>query len=555
MDAITDPTVERVVFMKSAQVGATEILNNTVGYFISQDPSPILVLEPTLEIGEAWSKDRLSPMLRDTPCLSGLVSDVKTRDASNTIRHKIFPGGHLTIAGGNSPASLRARPIRIVLGDDIDACQPTKEGDPIHLGIKRTTAWWNRKVVLFSTPTDKGASRIEREYEHSDQRRYYVPCTQCGTFMILRWAQVKWTPDDPAHPWYECESCKAPLGDRDRQTMVARGEWRAHAPFIKTAGFWIDELYSPWVSLAEQVQSFLEAKKHRDTLRVWVNTSRGETWSEDETAVEGSALFRRRETYPAQVPGPVLVITAAVDVQDDRIEAEAVGWGLEEESWSLERRIFYGSPQQPAVWEDLDRWRLQPMTHESGIAMKITIMVVDTGAHTKAAYAFVKQRQGQRVYATKGSSQHGSALVSRPSKANLGRVNLFSVGTEAAKDTIFGRLKVTEFGPGYMHYPDTAAYDEEYFAQLTAESRVPKYERGVLVGFVYKKNRTRNETLDLWAGNVVAVAILNPNLAAFAAAIPMQAERVKAGALAVEQSVFQQVTGVRRRRIISRGIT
>lgn len=522
MDAISDPRVEVVVLKTSSQVGKTEILNNALGYYIVQDPSPILIVQPTIEIGEAWSKDRLAPMLRDTPALHGKVKDYRVKDSANTIMHKTFPGGHLTIAGSNSPASLRARPIRVVKCDDIDAFKPTVEGDAVDLARKRTTTFWNRKIILASTPTIKGQSRIEKAFDESDQRYFYVPCPCCATFDRLYWANVKWEKDDPTEVWYQCEACGAKLTDQDRLRMIKAGEWRATKPFTGTAGFFIFELYSPWVPMRTMVANFLSAKKHPETLRVWVNTALGETWTEDETAVEGSELFRRREPYPAQVPDGVLVITAAVDVQDDRIEAEAIGWGLEEESWSLERRIFYGSPQQKAVWEDLDRWRMEPLTHASGIAMKITIMVVDTGAHSKAAYAYVKPRQGQRVYATKGSSQHGSPLVSRPSKANLGRVNLFSVGTEAAKDTIFARLKLTEFGPGYMHYPEMAAYDEEYFAQLTAESRVPKYERGVLVGFVYKKNRTRNETLDLWAGNVVAMAILNPNLRSLAQRVEAQ---------------------------------
>ena len=187
MDAFSDPSVERVVVMSSAQIGKTEMMNCVIGYHIDHDPSPMLIVEPTLEVGKAWSKDRLSTMIRDTDCLRRKVSDAKARDSGNTALHKTFIGGHITIAGANSPASLRARPIRIVMSDDIDAnpASAGAEGDPVELAVKRTTTFWNRKIGLFSTPTDEGSSKIEAEFSKSDQRHCIV--TRTADHQVRRW--------------------------------------------------------------------------------------------------------------------------------------------------------------------------------------------------------------------------------------------------------------------------------------------------------------------------------------------------------------------------------
>ena len=274
MDSINDPGVHTVVVMSSAQVGKTEILNNIVGYHIHQDPAPILCVQPTVEMGKTWSKDRLAPMLRDTPALRGRVKDARSRDAGNTTQHKQFPGGHITIAGANSAAGLASRPIRVVLLDEVDRYPPSagSEGDPVRLATKRTTTFWNRKILLTSTPTIKGLSRIELAFESSDKRRFWVPCPHCGEFQVLAWSGVKFAPLG-----YQCAGCQGLWTDTQRWWAVARGEWRAEGESKGVAGFHLNELYSPWVTTAEMVESFLEAKKSPETLKTWVKTTLGET--------------------------------------------------------------------------------------------------------------------------------------------------------------------------------------------------------------------------------------------------------------------------------------
>lgn len=509
MDAICDPAVEEVVAMTSAQVGKTEVLNNVIGFHIAHDPAPILLLQPTLEMAQAFSKDRLAPMLRDTPALRGLVKDARSRDSGNTLLHKTFPGGHITMAGANSPASLASRPIRIVLADEVDRYPASAgtEGDPVSLARKRSTTFWNRKIVLTSTPTVKGASRIEAAFEESDQRRFHVPCPECSEHQVLRWAQVQWPEGRPEEAVYVCEHCGAVWDDATRWQAIRKGEWRATAPFRGTAGFHLNEIYSPWVRLGEMATRFLEAKKWPETLRAWVNTSLGETWEDSGETIDEAGLMERRETWGERLPPDVAVLTAGVDVQDDRLEVELVGWGRDEESWSIDHRILWGDPSGPAVWQDLDEYLARSWEHSRPIApLGIRAACVDTGGHhTLAAYNFCRPRQGRRIWAVKGKGGPGVPIwPRRPSRNNKGKVPLFLVGVDAAKEAIYARLRLTEPGPGTMHFP--AERDPEWFRQLTAETCVVRYSKGRPVREWQKRSGRRNEALDL---RVYAMAALH----------------------------------------------
>jgi len=514
MDAFCDPEVEFVTLMTSSQVGKTEIVNNIIGFFIEHDPSPMLVIMPTLEMGNAWSKDRFAPMLRDTPSLRGKVTDAKAKDSGNTILHKVFPGGHITIAGANSPASLASRPVRIVLFDEVDRFPPSAgtEGDPVKLGTKRTQTFWNRKIFHNSTPTTKGASRIESLWEESDQRHYYVPCPHCGTFQKLIWAQVKWEKHDLDTVRYECEHCKAELNEFYKTQMIEHGEWRAdHPERKKHAGFHINELYSPWSTWRGIVESFLEAKKRPETLKVWINTTLGETWEDEESySISDEVLAARIEDY-VDVPMEAVLLTAGIDIQDDRIECVVKGWGLNDESWFIDHRAIYGSPARGEMWNELDQYLLKSWKHESGITLRTVCACIDSGGHfTQNVYEFVKRKQFRRIFAIKGMSGVGRPLVGRPTLNNKSRVNLFPVGVDTAKELVFARLNIEEQGPGYMHF--NRKCDEEYFKQLTAEKQVTKFNKGFPTK-VWVKVRPRNEALDCEVYSLAAVTILNPDLA------------------------------------------
>jgi phage terminase large subunit GpA-like protein len=317
MDAIGDPLAEGVVVMSSAQVGKTLIAKAVIGYFIDQDPSPILLIQPTLEMAASFSRDRLAPMLRDTECLRGKVASPKTRDSGNTVLRKTFPGGHLTIVGANSAAGLASRPIRVLICDEVDRYPPSAgtEGDPVNLGRARTKTFWNRREVLMSTPGDADTSRIEPAFLASDQRRFFVHCPHCAHAQALKWSGVTWTNEDPVSARYACHKCGSLWSDGERIESLQTGEWVAEYPDRRIAGFHLNELYSPFRKLSEIVADFLAAKGKAETLRTWVNTSLGETWkAEDEgDKVEAHELADRLEPYTAP-PAGVVLITLQIDV-------------------------------------------------------------------------------------------------------------------------------------------------------------------------------------------------------------------------------------------------
>jgi phage terminase large subunit GpA-like protein len=517
MDAVNEAGIKEVVYMTSAQIGKTEILNNIIGYFSHQDPSPMLLIQPTLDMAETWSKDRLAPMIRDTEVLLNLFKDAKSRDSHNTLLHKKFTGGHITMAGANSPSSLASRPIRIVLLDEEDRYPVSAgaEGDPGSLAQKRTTTFWNRLLVSASTPTNEGESKIEARYQQSDQRRFHVPCPDCGAFQILHWAQIKFENKKPETTYYECEHCKAKLQESDKIWMLGYGQWRAAAPFAGIAGFHISELYSPWVRWSEMVENFLKSKRLPETLKVWVNTSLGETWKEATEGIDPSGLLKRKENWGRIAPENVLVITAGVDVQDDRLEVEIVGWGVSQESWSLQYHVLHGDPAQAKLWDDLDKVLLQTIKTIDGRILSVGCACVDTGGHfTQKVYEYCKAREHNRIFAIKGASQLGKPLISRFSKANKLRVKLFTIGTDTAKQMIYSRLKIHQPGAGYCHFP--ADYPEEYFQQLTSERIQTKFINGHPVRIWVMPKGKRNEALDCRVYGLAALHILNPNLDALA---------------------------------------
>lgn len=512
--------------MKSAQVGGTEtFLNNVAGYFIHQDPSPLIMILPTLELAESFSKERFALMLRDSPVLLDKVKDARSRDSNNTILQKSFPGGNLTLAGANSPSSLGSRPKRVVLLSEVDRYPESAgtEGDPVSLVMKRSTTFFNRIAGLESTPNVKGASRIETAFEASDQRRYFVPCPHCGEFQTLRWANFEWDkiPDgiggteQHLHETvlYRCDNnkCGTLIDESEKMNMLTAGEWRATKPFNGTAGFHIWEAYSPWVQWSDIVANFVEAKKFPDTFKVFVNTTLGETWEVKGESVDKQPLMNRREHYEFDIPQGVLVVTASIDVQGDRLEIEWRGWGIDEETWGLKYQIIHGDPTSNELWDvQLDEALSKTFMNEAGIEFRTVCVTIDSGYLSEMVYRYCKKKQPQRFYPTKGSSERGKPVVSKMSKNNKMGVNMFILGTDTAKDLVYGRLKVDQPGPGYCHFP--LEYEEDYFEQLTSEQAVTKFSNGISRRvWELKKGQKRNEALDVFCGNYSALKILNPS--------------------------------------------
>lgn len=525
MDACCDEETTDVTFMTSSQVGKTEIINNVLGYHIDQDPCPVMVVFPTKEIGQAYSKDRLDPMIRD----SGLLHKVGgegARKKDNTVLHKSFPGGHVTISGANSPASLSSRPIRIVLCDEVDRFPYSagEEGDPEALAFKRTQTFFNKKRIDTSTPTIKGLSRIERRFKAGDMQKYFVPCHECGHCQELKWAQIRFKDKEKnrVEPYYQCEECPAHWTEIQKRKNIARAENVDGGGWVPTnenptpghQSFSIWEVYSPWSTMSEIVNAFYDAKKNPLTLQAFVNTVLAESWEETGETLSGSKLFNRRERYPkgCDLPAEVLLLVAGIDIQKNRIEGEVAGFGRGEEWWGIEYFTIMGDTEGDDVWIELSEKLEQRYRHESGHIFKIACAGIDSGHRTDTVYRFCAERSKRRVWAMKGRGGEGVPIVGPPTKRKTSiagmPVDLYTVGTDQAKSSIYARLKLARPGPGYCHFH--MDYPEAYFDGLTAERALTVYTKGFPKIVWRKPAGIANEPLDIRVYQYAALSILNP---------------------------------------------
>lgn len=521
MDAVNQPMVEDIVVMSSAQVGKTELLLNIIGYYIDYDPAPMLIVQPTVKpMAEDFSKDRLAPMIRDTPALSGKVRDAKAKTSGNTILHKTFPGGHVTIAGANSPSSLASRPIRIVLMDEIDRYPPSAgtEGNPIKLAEKRTTTFWNKKKIKVSTPTIKGQSQIEQEFESGTMEEWCVPCPCCGKYQPYEWKRVRFS-----DVTMECQFCGEHISEVDWKQ--GEGKWIAKYPERhRKRSFHLNELASPWTHWQTIIREWKEANKEMkengnpNKLKIFVNTALGETWEERGKGADDDSLLSRRERYHAELPEGVLVLTAAVDVQDDRFELEVVGWGRGYESWGIRYEKIYGDLDKEEVWEELEEKLDREFYFASGSSLLIAKTCIDTGGHkTTECYKFLKrmEKKGKRVSGIKGFGREGQGipLIHKVSINNEYKVKVFILGVDSGKEIVVTRLSTVDEGPGYCHFPinKECGYEEKVIKGFNSEQRVTELRDGRAITKWKVKSGVRNEPLDLRVYNTAAVEILHPD--------------------------------------------
>lgn len=551
-DSITEPQNQRIVLMMSAQSGKTQIQINAVGYYSHWQPSPIMVVQYSVDEAELFSKNRIAKTIRVTPVLRDIFPEARTRDSGNTLLNKEFLGGVLTIRGANSPAGLASRPVRILIPDEVDRYPESAgtEGDPIDLAEKRTTTFWNRKIIMASTPGDKGKSRIEEGYKESDQRRYYVPCPHCGEMQILEWGRLKYefeAADDRDEEgerkyrikewYYICrEGCL--IEERAKFEMIRHGEWRSTARSVdgKTVGFHINALYSPWVEWSELIQEWLKAQGNMMRLKTFINTRLAETWVVKGEGIDRSVLEKRREDYGAGLPSGVLFLTCGVDIQKDRIEASVWGFGLDSERWAIEHEAFFGDPGLPvgheeSPWRKLDEFLNKQYQHNLGPTLRIACSLVDSGNgnHTKRIYEFTESRELRRIYACKGASGSGKPLISTANRVGKNKVLVYGVGTDTAKQSIYGAIRIMQVGPGFVHFPLAECFNAEYFKQLESEQFVQPEDRGEAASArkagEWIKKYERNESLDCAVYALAAVDILNPNYGAIAANFKAKAER------------------------------
>lgn len=504
MDCLsTSSAIERVVFMKGAQLGATECGLNWIGYVIAHAPGLMLAVMPSIDMVRRNSRTRIDPLIEATPALRKRVAPPNRRESGNTVNLKSFPGGQLVLTGANSATGLRSTPARYIFLDEVDGfpADADGEGDPVALAIQRTVTFrGRRKIFLASTPTLKGISRIEKAYEESDKRRFYIPCPECGTFQFLEWSHVTWPKNKPQEAHYACKECGGVIEEQQKPALLAAGEWRATAKGDgRTAGFHLSALYSPFETWGEIATEHGQVYRDPARLQSWVNLKLGETWEDQVAApIEADGFLTRLEDWGELLPENAAVLTASVDTQDDRLEMEIVAWGRDEECWSVDYQVLWGDPAGPELWRILDQELLRRFPHARAVPdLGLSAVAIDSGGHhTAAVMKFCADRQGRRVWAIKGRGGPGvPPWPKRPPRVRRGRpAPLFIVGVDGLKEGLHARLRLDESGPGFCHFPQDR--DLDYFRQLTSERPLRRYVRGVAVREWRKDPGVRNEAFD-----------------------------------------------------------
>ena len=523
MDALSPAhPARRIVFMKAAQVGATEAGNNWIGYVIHHAPGPMLAVQPTVELAKRFSRQRIDPLVEECPSLRERVRPARSRDAGNTVLSKEFPAGLLVLTGANSAVGLRSMPARYLFLDEVDAYPPSadEEGDPVALAEARTRTFsWRAKAFLTSTPMIHGFSRIEREYEASDRRRFFVPCPHCGVLQWLRFERLRWEKGKPETAHYECEACDAAIEEHHKTAMLQAGDWQptSEASDPRTIGFHLSALYSPvgWFSWADIARMWEAAQATDEAKRSFKNGVLGETWIETGEAPDWQRLYDRREGWQiGTVPAHALFLTAGADVQKDRIEVSVWAWGRGLESWLIEHLVIEGGPERAESWDQLSELLDRTWPHAHGAQLGLAKLAIDTGYESPAVYAWARRAGQAQVAPIKGvEGFNRAAPVVGPTHVDLTEggkklrrgARLWTIAVATFKSETYRYLRLSaptdeeiaagaKCPAGYVHLPNGT--EAEWMKQLVGEQLVTVKTKRGFSRLEWQKLRERNEALD-----------------------------------------------------------
>lgn len=535
MRAVTDPLVRAVIMAAGSQVGKSELELNAIGYIMHQAPGTVMYVQPNLDVTRRFSRQRISPMIRDTKVLRDRVQNVKSRNSGNTILQKSFPGGMLIMTGSESPSALASTPARYIIGDERDrwARSAGSEGDPWELLKARQATYYNAKSIEVSTPTIKGASAIETSFLTGTQERWCHKCPECGEYTNIVWDTIRFKPDveiinnkkfyKVSDIGFACPHCGVISSEETMRKQPAK--WIAENPEAYKRGirsFWLNAFSSPWKPWEEIILAFLEAKDDPQKLQVVFNTLLGELWEDRGDLMKEDEMLERREDYEAELPEGVLALTCGVDTQDDRLEYEVVGHGFFKETWGIYKGYILGRPDSAEVWRQLDEVLDRVYKFQNGQGLKIGMTFIDSGGHfTQDVYEQCRIRQAKRVFAIKGKGGENIPYIStKPSKVVINGNNkrmawLYIIGVDAGKTAIMSNLKVETPGASFCHFPrgEERGYDSHYFDGLLSEKLVlSKTKTGNR--WVWEKipGHQRNEPLDCRNYANAAFKVWNPDL-------------------------------------------
>lgn len=524
-----NPT-ENVVLVWGSQTGKTTMLENVIGQRIHQAPCPMMMMRPTLDSAEEWSKIRFQALVNSSPVLKQLVVEGRHGNrASSIILQKIFPGGSLDIEGANSPSGVASKSICILIIDEEDRNPESagEEGDPSTLAEMRTTGFFGRrKIIRTSTPTVMGSSRIWRKFLLTDQNYYHVPCPRCGEYQRLYWTHpetkeycVTWPKGEPWKAVYRCPYCGKEWVNAEKNEILPVGRWvpkTTGRPYWK--GAQLSTLYAPvgWDDFGKLAQEWEDGhpdgQVDKDKLVVFINTRLGECWEDRmDTALDTNELLRRCEPMPT-IPTKASMLIGSVDVQGNRLELELCGWGLGLENFGIRHQVFWGKTDEETVWNDLHRFiHAQKWMNADGQRLAVVAVGIDTGFNTDMVYSFIQSHLGWGYFPVKGEAGLGKLIVdSQPHKshAKFGGLPFVMVGSDGAKARVYSMLRIQSPGPGYCHFAADAGYDESAFKQMTIERRIKQYDKSGQARLVWTKNKhDANEMLDLRQYNLAMATL------------------------------------------------
>ena len=534
MNAFTDPRVRRIVMASASQVGKSELELNIIGYIIDEDPGSILFVHPTTIDAKEFSKLRIAPEIRHCPTLRRKVAAPKSRDSGNTVLQKTYPGGILTLCGSTEAHALASKPIRYVLGDERDrwATSAGNEGDPWGLAMARQTTFYNAKAVEVSTPTVKNASAIADSYAEGTMERWKSKCPHCGEYHEIQWKDIRYEYETEeinkkktykvTSIMYVCPGCAAVSDEVTMKRQPAR--WEADNPDAYAQGvrsFWLNAFVSQWASWESIILKFLNAVGNSRKLQVVYNTCFGELWEDRGDLEDEDSLMARREEYLAELPDGVLVLTAGVDTQDNRMEYEVVGHGHFGETWGIEKGVVMGRPDDDATWTKLDEVLFDRVFYfADGLGLRPSMSFVDEGGHfTQYVRRQCRARIGKKVFCIKGMPGPDKPYTAPPKQMKIivnqkavGTCWQYQIGVDSGKVMIMDNLAVKTPGSKFCHFPKRDDYGTGYFAGLLSERL--EYDAEKKQPWVWKKipGHERNEALDCRNYALAAFKALPKNL-------------------------------------------
>lgn len=525
----------RLTLKASAQIGKTMALLNFAGQIIAETPATVLWVLPSLDEVTKFNKDKLEPMLANSPSVRSKVRALISRDdAASTTRRKVFPGGNIDITTATSSKGLQMVTKRVVLLDEVSEFpfDVDGRGDPVGMAEKRTTAWTGReKIGAASTPGLKGACRISKRWEEGSQGRFHVPCPHCQQMQALEFKNLRWTKGKPETAEYHCTSCGVAIEHRHKAAMLAAGRWVHARPemVLVHASFALNALYSPFVSWAYVAGEREDSADDPLKDKVFVQQVLGEAYEQRHDVPSHEQLWNRREDRPARrIPPGVLFLIGAVDVQGDRLEWGVYGFDRHMGQWWIDGGIIEGDPALDPIWLDLDKVLLRRWPDAWGKEWGCQAWGIDSGYLPHSVYRYARRhahRTEPRIMALDGRPKWGEPPIGTPSIRDvdyqgrkIGSVQIWPVGTWDLKTELASALRLTEMGPneegawprGAMRFPQALSIG--FFEQLTAEACVTVAVRGGFEKREWQKIRARNEQWDI---AVYARAIARHETAAF----------------------------------------